>query len=218
MKKILYPILLLLMGCSSTSLVTEWKNPDIVIFDTNKVLIVGMTKNEDARLKFETKLKEEFSKRNIEAFRSVDLFDIAFTSSERSEEELSEVEQQLLDKDFDAILFTKVIGYESRKTFRRKINEFDGLITSFRDDYLSNQSIYYDDEYYGQFMVYNAETSLYCICVGKERELIWRGNIDIMNPNNVKKSVDDYVRLIVLALKQQDFIFRKDPEDESAGI
>lgn len=218
MKKILYPILLLLMGCSSTSLVTEWKNPDIVIFDTNKVLIVGMTKNEDARLKFETKLKEEFSKRNIEAFRSVDLFDIAFTSSERSEEELSEVEQQLLDKDFDAILFTKVIGYESRKTFRRKINEFDGLITSFRDDYLSNQSIYYDDEYYGQFTVYNAETSLYCICVGKERELIWRGNIDIMNPNNVKKSVDDYVRLIVLALKQQDFIFRKDPEDESAGI
>jgi hypothetical protein len=206
------------MGCSSTSLVTNWKNPEIVIFDANRVLIVGMTQNENARIKFETKLQEEFAKRSIESFRSIDLFDIEFTSSERSEEELSEVEQQLLDKDFDAILFTKVVGSESRKTFRRKMNELDEFITSFRDDYLNNQPIYYNDSYYEQFTVYQAETSLYCICVGKERELIWRGNIDILNPANIEKSVDDYIKLVVVALEEQDIIFRKEPEDESTSI
>ena len=218
MYKIVLPFLLLFAGCSSTNLVNNWKNPDIVIFDANRVLIVGMTNNEDARVKFETRLREEFTKRGVESFRSIDLFDIEFTSSERSEEELSEVEQQLLDKDFDAILFTKVIGSESRKTFRRKINELDDFITSFRDDYLSNQPIYYDETYYDQFTVYNAETSLYCICVGKDRELIWRGNIDVMNPNNVEKSVEDYVKLVVFALKEQDLIFRKNIEDESTGL
>lgn len=218
MRNILSLLALFLIGCSSTNLVTNWKNPDIVIFDANKVLIVGMTNNEDARVKFETRLKKEFTKRDIESFRSIDLFDVEFTSSERSEEELSEVEQQLLDKDFDAILFTKVVGSESKKTFRRKMNELDEFITSFRDDYLSNQPIYYDEGYYEQFTVYNAETSLYCICVGKERELIWRGNIDIMNPNNVEKSVDDYVKLVVFALEQQDLIFRKPLENESAGL
>ena len=218
MYKVVLPFLLLLVSCSSTNLVNNWKNPDIVIFDANKVLIVGMTNNEDARVKFETKLQEEFTKRNIESFRSIDLFDIEFTSSERSEEELSEVEQQLLDKDFDAILFTKVIGSESRKTFRRKVNELDDFITSFRDDYLSNQPIYYDDQYYDQFTVYNAETSLYCICVGKERELIWRGNIDVLNPENVEKSIDDYVRLVVFALTEQDIIFRKPLKDESTSL
>lgn len=218
MFRILLPLVLLLTGCSSTSLVTNWKNPDIVIFDANRVLIVGMTQNEEARIKFETQLQEEFTKRNVESFRSVDLFDIEFTSAERSEEELSEVEQQLLDKDFDAILFTKVVGFENRKTFRRKMHELDEFITSFRDDYLSNQPIYYDEDYYEQFTVYQAETSLYCICVGKERELIWRGNIDVLNPSNVEKSIDDYIKLVVLALKEQDIIFRKTEEDESTSI
>jgi len=85
MYRIVLPFLLLFMGCSSTSLVTNWKNPDIVIFDANRVLIVGMTQQEEARVKFETKLQEEFAKRDIESFRSIDLFDIEFTSSERSE-------------------------------------------------------------------------------------------------------------------------------------
>ena len=218
MFRIFLPLVLLLTGCSSTSLVTNWKNPDIVIFDANRVLIVGMTQNEEARIKFETQLQEEFTKRNVESFRSVDLFDIEFTSAERSEEELSEVEQQLLDKDFDAILFTKVVGFENRKTFRRKMHELDEFITSFRDDYLSNQPIYYDEDYYEQFTVYQAETSLYCICVGKERELIWRGNIDVLNPSNVEKSIDDYIKLVVLALKEQDIIFRKTEENESTSI
>ena len=218
MYRIILPFLLLFMGCSSTSLVTNWKNPDIVIFDANRVLIVGMTPNEEARIKFETELQEEFTKRGIESFRSIDLFDIEFTSSERSEEELSEVEQQLLDKDFDAILFTKVVGFENRRNFKRKMHELDEFITSFRDDYLNNQPIYYDDDYYDQFTVYQAETSLYCICVGKERELIWRGNIDILNPANIEKSIDDYIKLVVVALKEQDIIFRKTPEDESTSI
>ena len=177
-----------------------------------------MTPNEEARIKFETELQEEFTKRGIESFRSIDLFDIEFTSSERSEEELSEVEQQLLDKDFDAILFTKVVGFENRRNFKRKMHELDEFITSFRDDYLNNQPIYYDDDYYDQFTVYQAETSLYCICVGKERELIWRGNIDILNPANIEKRIDDYIKLVVVALKEQDIIFRKTPEDESTSI
>ena len=102
--------MVLLMGCSSAELVENWKNPDIVLFDANKVLIVGMTQNEDARDDYETKLHREFKQRGVESMRSLDLFDVEFTSAERSEQELAEVEQQLLDKDFDAILFTKVIG------------------------------------------------------------------------------------------------------------
>ena len=218
MHKTIVFLAILLAGCSSTSLVTNWKNPDIVIFDANKVLIVGMTQNEEARLKFETQLQGEFTKHGIEAFRSVDLFDIEFTSSEKSEEELSEVEQQLLDKGFDAILFTKIIGSENRKTFKRKVQDLDAYMISFRDDYLSHQPIYYQEGYYKNYTVYHAETSLYCICVGKERELIWRGDININDPANVEKSIEDYIKLVVFALREQDIIFRKPLLDESVGI
>jgi hypothetical protein len=218
MKKLFLISLLALVGCSSAELVENWKNPDIVIFDANKVLIVGMTQNEDARSEFETKLKREFKKRGVDAERSIDLFDVAFTNSHKSEEEISAVEEQLLDKDFDAILFTKITGSESRKPLIESISELDEHNSTFKEDYLTHQNIYYDTDYYDEYKVYHAETSLYCICVGKERSLIWRGSIDILDPIDVKKTVNDYIKLVVLAMEEQDLIFRKEKSDEVTGI
>ncbi len=216
MKKAFILVALLFIGCSSTELVDNWKNPDIVIFDANNVLIVGMTANSKAQENFETKMKREFSKRGVEAMRSLDLFDVKFTDSERSEEELDEVEQSLLDKDFDAILFTKILGSENKETFRKEMADVDGYYGKFKDDYLSHQNIYYDENYYDEYKVYHAETSLYCICVGKERELIWRGIIDITDPSNIKNVIDDYIKLVVFAMEEQDLIFHKEAEKEDS--
>nr|WP_298995492.1 hypothetical protein [uncultured Allomuricauda sp.] len=218
MKRLLSILAMLISGCTSTSLVNNWKNPEIVIFDANKVLIVGMTANEEARVKFETKLQKEFDKRNIESFRSIDLFDVEFTSSEKSEEELSKVEIQLLNKDFDAILFTKIIGSESKRSFKKRMSDTDRFFDTFSYDYLEHQSIYYENGYYDEYTVYQAETSLYCICFGKERQLIWRGNIEITDPVDIDKTVDDYVKLVVFALKEQDLIFRKKLANEITGL
>ncbi len=207
MKRALISVALLFMGCSSTELVDNWKNPDIVIFDANKVLIVGMTSNSKAQEEFETKMKSQFTKRGVEAMRSMDLFDVGFTDSERSEEELDEVEQSLLDKDFDAILFTKILGSENKETFRKEMTDLDSYYGKFKDDYISHQDIYYDENYYDEYKVYHAETSLYCICVGKERQLIWRGIIDITDPSNIKNAVDDYIKLVVFAYGRTGFDF-----------
>lgn len=218
MKKLVILVGLVLSSCSSIQLVENWKSPDIVIFDAYKVLVVGMTQNKEAREDFETNLTKEFTKRDIEAMRSLDIFDVEFTSSEKSEQEIDAVEDLLIERDFDAILFTKVTGYESKKTFRKRMSEVDGIYGKFRDDYLQHQDIYYRDNYYDEFMVYHAETSLYCICVGKERQLIWRGTIDITDPQDINKVIDDYIKLIVLALEEQDIIFRKERKNEITGL
>ncbi len=207
MKKALFFLGLLLTSCASTQLISNWKNPDIVLFHANKVLIVGMAQNEKVRLDFETKMKNEFTKRDVEAFRSVDLFDVEFVNSSRSEEELSDVEQQLLDKDFDAILFTKVVGSTSKQTFSNKISEINQLYGTFKDDYLEHQDIYYDDEYYDNNTIYNVETSLYCICADKERDLIWRGIVEIENPEKINKAIKDYIDLVITIMEEQDLIF-----------
>ncbi|HMB65118.1 MAG TPA: hypothetical protein VKN36_18710 [Eudoraea sp.] len=218
MKKLILFLVIILMGCSSAELVENWKNPDIVIFDASKVLVIGMTDNENARDKFERKLKKEFNKRNVEAMRSIDVFDVDFTNSKRSEKELDEVEESLLDKGFDAIVLTKITGAENRKTLTRSVNELYNSMEGFKEDYRQHQDIYYEEDYYQNYKVYHAETSLYCICVGKERSLIWRGAIDIVDPRNIEKTIDDYIDLVVLAMEEQDLIFRKDPDDEITGI
>ena len=213
MKKGIIGLLLLVVGCSSVELVHSWKNPDIVIFDANKVLVVGMTANEDARELFETRMVRTFKKRDIEAVRSIDLFDVEFSSAARSEAEMDQVEALLLDRDFDAILFTKVLGSENRTVFLEKMTDLERYETGFREDYLAHQDIYYDDRYYDEFTVYHAETALYCICIGKERELIWKGALDITDPIDIKGTVDDYIKMIEFALEDQDLIFHAEKDE-----
>ncbi len=212
MKKGILLIIICLLGCSTAELVDSWKNPEVVVFDAYKVLVVGMTPNEEGRELFETKMKRELTRSGVAAMRSIDLFDVEFTNSPRTEEELNAVEQQLLEKDFDAILFTKVLGSESRQSFARRMADIEGYEYEFQEDYLSHQDIYFEDNYYDEFTVYHAETSLYCICVGKERRLIWRGAIDITDPINIRKTVDDYIRLLVVAMTEEDVIFHKEED------
>ncbi|MBT8206483.1 MAG: hypothetical protein KJO20_14020 [Eudoraea sp.] len=214
MKKGIVFIVCCLLGCSTAELINTWKNPEVVVFDAYKVLVVGMTPNEEGRKLFETKMKRELTQNGVEAMRSIDLFDVEFTNSPRTEEELNAVEQQLLEKDFDAILFTKVLGSENRQSFAKRIADIEGYEYEFQEDYLSHQDIYFDDNYYEEFTVYHAETSLYCICVGKERRLIWRGAIDITDPINIRKAVDDYIRLLVVAMTEEDVIFHQADEEE----
>ena len=207
MKKLIIVLSLMLMGCSSISLVENWKNPDIVLFNANKVLIVGMAQSDDTRENFESELQEEFTDRNVEAWRSIDIFDLSLTDSRKTDKELDAVEQSLLDKDFDAILLTKITGSEDRDNFVKSISRWDDHQARFNDDYLEHQGIYYDDAYYEKYTVYHAETTLYCICEGKERAMIWRGIIEITEPDNIDKAIKDYVKLVITAMEDQDLVF-----------
>lgn len=191
-------------------LVSNWKNPEIVVFDAYKVLIVGMAQNPDTREDFETRMQREFTRRDVEAVRSIDVFDVAFTNSARSEMELSEMEQQLLDKDFDAILFTKVLGSENRQKFWDEMAELDNYYEGFRDDYLTNQRFYNNRDRNKEYKVYHVETSLYCICVDKDRELIWRGSVEVEDPSDISDAIGDYISLVVETMEAQDIIFRHD--------
>lgn len=203
------PIVLLsvvLSGCSAVRLESSEKNPEIVLFHANKLLIVGLSRDPGAREAFETRLQKAFAKEGIEAFRSLDLFDVEFTESERSEAELDVVEQQLIEKDFDAILFTKVVGSETHTTLRRRIQEVGESYDRFSEDYLLHQGIYYDRDYYELAAEYYTDTSLYCICDGKERNLIWRASMLISDPTNKDQVIKEYVDLLMQEMERLQLI------------
>ena len=37
--------------------------------------------------------------------------------------------------------------------------------------------------------------------------MIWRGIIEITEPNNIEKAIKDYVQLIIVAMEDQDLVF-----------
>ncbi|MEX0289158.1 MAG: hypothetical protein AB3N14_08585 [Flavobacteriaceae bacterium] len=205
----IFAALILLSSCSSVETVSNWKNEEYPIFEANKTLIVGMTEDETVRADFETKMAREFSKREREARRSSELFDALFTSIEQKEEALNEVEQDLLNEGFDAILLTKVVGFEDYQRLMNRMANIEEQYTGFSDDYLSHQRIYYEADYYDQYTLYHLETSLYCIWPDKDRELVWRVLIEVTDTEKMGKAVEDFVELLALAMEEQELIFEK---------
>lgn len=199
-------ICFLIFGCSTTELVDNWKNPDVDQYYPNKVLVVGMTSNLLARQQFERQLKEEFNSRGIDAVMSSDFLEPAFTSTKKTEDELKALEGKLIIDGFDSVLFTKVIGVEDKIIYKTDYDGYDSTHRRFREDYLMYQDAFYNPDYYNEYTVFHTETSMYCICPTKDRELIWKGYIDIMDPESIDETVNDYVRLVIVVLDEQQLI------------
>lgn len=217
-RSLLLCLVLLLQSCSSVNLVEHWKNPDIVLFHAHKVLVVGLSSDDTARERFEGLMVKELNEREVAAMRSVDLFDIEFTTAVASEKELDLVEQQLIERDFDAILFTKVVGVENHRTFRQQLRDVDSYYQTFSENYLWSRDQVLDQEMEQNFPVYHVETSLYCICPTKDRELIWRVLVDVTDPRDINQVIDDYVRLLITSMEEQDIILYKPIPDESTSL
>ena len=217
-KLLLLALIILLTSCSSTELIETYRNPEITEFSTDKILIVGMTSDIKARKRFEEKLKDEYLSRGINAVMSLDIFDSTITSGEKSEEELMDLENKLIDLGFNSVLISKVIGIEDAITYNSTYKDNDYSYRNFRDDYYTNQDIYYNPEYYIKYKIYHAETSLYCICSTKGRDLIWKGYIDIVDPDSTKKTIEDYVHLVIYALEQEQLIDKKEVKEKDTAL
>lgn len=215
MKRLLFLVLTLsLINCSTTQLVENWKNPDIDRYEPYKVLVVGLTSNIEARQKFEKQLKDELELRGTEAVMSLALFDPSFRTEKMTEEELKVLENNLINDGFDTILFTKVIGIEDKIAYKKNYDGYDETYRKFTEEYLMYQDIFYNPGYYDEYKVYHAETSMYCICPTKDRELIWKGYIDIIDPQSIEETVNDYVRLAIVVLEEQQLINPRTSKEE----
>lgn len=192
------------MGCSSSKLVNEWKNPDTPAFMAGKVLIVGISPDREMRRTFETRLATELEKHDIIAVRSIDFFESSFTTSKQSEKQLNAIENQLINAGFDAVLFSKVVGSQNKVTLVKAFREMENTFASFRDYYYENQEIYQRE--LESYTIYHTETLLYCICPHRDRELLWRGEIDVVAPSKARRSIADYVRTLLSAFEEQQLL------------
>ncbi|WP_340076457.1 hypothetical protein [Leptobacterium sp. I13] len=194
-----------LMGCSSTSLISSWKNENKPSFSPKKTLVVGMTQNLSARQKFESSLKKEFLERNSIAEESLIEFGPHFSHSQKSEEEIKNAVEELRKKGYDAVLTTVVKGVEKKTSYTPESLGVQYRGTRFGRYYFLYQDIYYNPSYYKEYNVYRVESALYDI-KNDSREPVWVGNFAITDPANVDKTVKDYVKAIIQELENQKLI------------
>ncbi|PKA84484.1 hypothetical protein ATE92_2676 [Ulvibacter sp. MAR_2010_11] len=182
-------------SCGSTKLVQQYKNPDTVNFEANKILVVGITTDKELRRTYEKRMTEELDKKGVIAVKSIDFFETSFTDNKKSLTQLDDIEQRLLEAGFDAILFTKVTGKESKVTVVNSFRNFAKSYQTFEGYYYSNQHLYFQEQQ-ERYQVYTTETSLYCICPGKERELLWRGEIEVVDADKVNRNINSFIKIL----------------------
>ncbi|AUC81159.1 hypothetical protein [Lacinutrix sp. Bg11-31] len=199
-------IIIFCSSCSSSRLVNEYKNPETYTFEANKVLVIGMTADKELRRGFEKKIAKALEKNNIIGVKSVDFFETSFTNRKQTIEELNALESQLLEAGFDAILLTKVTGQETKVAL---ISIYDALETgqhkTFDNYYYGNQKLFFKQEP-EHYVIYFTETTLYCICPGKERELLWQGNIEVTKSPKSKRNIKDYTKTLLKSLKDNNLL------------
>jgi hypothetical protein len=199
-------LFLILLGCSSSKFVNQWKNPDFPDYKANKVLVIGITPDRDSRKMYEQTLVSSFAKNGVHAAKSIDFFEKSFSEAKKTQEQLNEIESQLMEAGFDTILFSVVTGSENKVTTVQPFNDINKSVGDFMDYYYDNQFVFYKEYNRDSYKVYHTESALYCVCPGKDRELIWKGTIDIVDPLKIERSIADYVKVLTKELKEQKLL------------
>lgn len=205
---ILLVFTVLISSCSSSRLVDEYINTESPNFQANKVLVVGLTPDGELQRQFEYSLVNALVAENVIAVKSVDYFKEPVNEIDQSEENLANLEKQLIDAGFEAVLFSKVTGQEGKVTVVQSYRNLTKSFESFNDYYSENRPVT-DSQQREDYPVYNTETSLYCLCPSKERDLIWRGKIDIVDPPGAATTIRDYVKTLVQTLKKNNLLIAK---------
>lgn len=210
MKNLFLPLAfaLIFSSCSTSRLVDEYINAESPNFQANKVLVVGLTPDGGLQRQFEYSLVKALEAEGVTAIKSIDYFEKSLDEINQSEENLANLEKQLLNAGFEAVLFSKVTGQESKVTIAQSYRNLSKSFESFSDYYNENKPVY-GNKQTEDYPVYNTETSLYCLCPSKERDLIWRGKIDIVDPPGAATTIRDYVKTLVQTLKKNNLLIVK---------
>lgn len=202
---ILLLVSILMPGCSPTKLIQHYKNPDAVNLKIKKVFIIGVSADKDLRRTYETRMSEELGKRGVIAIRSIDYFEASFTDNEQKIEQLNSIENKLFDAGFDATLIAKISKKESKISMEEAYRNFAKKHQTFEDYYYNNQHIYLTKQL-ERHQVYTTETSLYCICPEKERELLWRSEIEVVDATKVMRNINSYINVLFKNLQENKLL------------
>jgi len=195
-----------MINCSSTKITQSWKNMEYNNYQPKKVLILGVTNDQNTRKFFEQKLKEQLENRSILASESIHFFEKSFTDLNQTEESVQIEIERLINNGYDAVLISAVKGYDEKVSFNRDIFNSDYYLRCFDNYYYLNQELYFNRNYDEIYKVYHIEISLYNLSNNSTKSLVWQAYYDIVNPQKVQSAINQIIKAIIQTLEDENLI------------
>lgn len=202
MRQILFLSTLILLGCAATQWTSEYLSEDAESYQASKVLVVGLSEDVELRKSFETQMVRLLERRSLDAVRSSDFFEQNFNDQYHTESELDSLEYQLLETGFDVILLTKVVGSQEKVNTMDDVRDAGEFYDTFTEDYYQSQDRYRYEQEPVAYTEYYVQSSVYCICPDKPRELLWSATSTQVESNKSEQAVKQYSKLLVERLEE----------------
>jgi hypothetical protein len=194
-------VLVILTGCSSTSLVGSWKDPRFQGPPIRKVLVIGVSEDGNARRIFEDEFVTQLGARGVDAVASYTLIPQDGKVPEAT------VAKAVRESGAEAILMTRVVKSATETTVipgrtQTTVSPVLGHPTS--RDFHPNIYGHYSSAWttftpptVTQFKVWTLETDLWPV---SQEQPIWSGVTRSTEGSNLNRDIDDLVQVITNAL------------------
>ncbi len=193
-----------LVSCSSY--LTSSENVGKTKKSYDKILVLGRSKDNTTRIKFENQMVEQLQANGVNAIASHTIDGTKNVNREFSESEVQNVKKKLVSAGFDGAIITNLINSQ----------EYTDVIPG-------NSSTTYIPARYGRFGRYYAyypvttwepdqlktgikyvlESSLYNIKTDDGDNLQWVGRFELKDPTSLEKTSENYSKELVGALLKQ---------------
>ena len=201
--------ILMLPSCASTRLINSWKNPEYAFFKPQKILVVGVTPNYDARKAFEFELITHLNARNIIALQSAVVFDSCFTDSKQTVKDIEAQVDELLANGYDTVLVSAIKSVSANTSYGSESSKTDYHLRRFALYYLAYQEAYFKQDPPGSYKVVTVEASFYHLNKAATTSLIWQGSFDLVDPYHNKKAMEAYTKKLIKILERDKIIPNK---------
>lgn len=199
----IFCIILGISACSSTEVVSSWSLPNPPANTMNKVLILGVMVDRQAKDAIEQIMVDELKKVNVNATSAMSMFGPKGFRG-MSEEEVT---AKLKDSDFTSVMIVSLLDKEKEENYTPGTRYTSPRVVGYNRFYRRYLVVYdymYTPGYYTTSTNYIMEAEIYTI---EDDELIYSAQTKSYDPNSPKSMAESFSKRIIEELKQKRILY-----------
>jgi hypothetical protein len=193
-------ICLLFSGCSTTKLVTSWSDPNFNELPIQKVLIVGVMKNDLNRRTYELQFAEQLGKEGITGIAA---HLVISDSSKYTEENIRSAVKQV---GADAALIARLASVEKKERYVPPTYEYEpvfGYGPGFYSYYGMSHRYISTPGYTTTDTIVKLETVVFST---RAENMIWAGATRSFNPTSATSVIKENAQIIIKDMKESGLL------------
>ncbi|MEM8507865.1 MAG: hypothetical protein AAF717_08545 [Bacteroidota bacterium] len=195
---------LLLSACSSY--LTTAENISNTKQSYTKILVIGRSKDNTARVKFENSVVEQLQESGIGAVSSYSLAGTKNITGEYTEAQIAQFKKKLISDGVDGAIVTNLInteqytdvipGNSSAAYIPRRVGRFGRYYTYY-------PVTYWEPDQLTSGTKYIFESSFYRLADAPGDNIQWIGRFELKDPSSISKTAENYAKELVRALLKE---------------